>query len=391
MLAIAVLAAAMAAVAAALLARSASRRPDQGSVHFLGGAKPAFERFIARRDPYYGAFLRRHMRRMVVYSPHFDSRTRWYPNAWVYDDAYAIYPSSAIAHRHPEWILRDRANRPLFIPYGCARNTCPQYAGDISNPQFRRHWIAEAGARLRHGYRGLFIDDVNLNVDRRVSDASGRDVAPLDRATGQPMTYDAWRAYMTQFMEQVRQALPGTEIVHNVIWWAGQAAGSGDPYIRREIQAANTVNLERGINDPGLTGGSGPFSLSRMLSYIDTVHALGRGIVLDGVVADPQGAEYSLAGYLLISDGNDYVSAGGMTPDHWWRGFDLNLGPALGPRQRQADGTLRRQFAGGVAIVSEPGGPSRTVRLSHPMRRIDGAVTSSLTLAPATGAVLLKG
>ena len=83
-LALSLLAAAMAAVAAALLEPRARRPPDQGAVHFLGGAKPAFERFIAHRDPRYGAFLRRHMRRMVAFSPHFDSRTRWYPNAWVY-------------------------------------------------------------------------------------------------------------------------------------------------------------------------------------------------------------------------------------------------------------------------------------------------------------------
>jgi hypothetical protein len=389
-LALSLLAAAMAAVAAALLEPRARRPPDQGAVHFLGGAKPAFERFIAHRDPRYGAFLRRHMRRMVAFSPHFDSRTRWYPNAWVYHDAYAIYPGSATAARHADWILRDGAGRPLFIPYECGHGSCPQYAGDISNPQFRRQWIAEASAKVRRGYRGLFIDDVNLNVDRRVSDGSGGDVAPIDRSTGQPMTYDAWRAYMAQFMEEVRKALPRTEIVHNVIWWADQAAGSADPYIRREIQAANVINLERGINDPGLTGGSGPFSLSKMFSYVDAVHALGRGVVLDGFATEPQGIEYALAGYLLISLGNDYVSAEGMTPEHWWPGFDVNLGRALGPRKRQPDGTLRREFARGVSILNEPGAPPRSVQLAHPMKRIDGTLTSSLTLGPASGAVLLN-
>jgi hypothetical protein len=128
-----------------------------------------------------------------------------------------------------------------------------------------------------------------------------------------------------------------------------------------------------------------------MLSYIDGVHALGRGVVLDGRAADVRGAEYSLAGYLLISAGDDYVSSGGMTPEHWWPGFDLNLGRALGPRVQQPDGTLQREFTGGLAIVNEPGGPARTVRLRRPLRRVDGAPTSSLTLGPATGVVLLDG
>ena len=49
--------------------------------------------------------------------------------------------------------------------------SCPQYAGDVSNAAFRRHWIAEAAAELHHGYRGFWIDDVNL--DLRISHGSG--------------------------------------------------------------------------------------------------------------------------------------------------------------------------------------------------------------------------
>ena len=77
-----------------VLSRGSERHHDQGAVHFLGGASPAFEPFIASRNPAYGAFLRRHMWRMVVYSPHFDDKTRWYPNGLVYEDAYAIYSAA---------------------------------------------------------------------------------------------------------------------------------------------------------------------------------------------------------------------------------------------------------------------------------------------------------
>src|SRR5262249_2792546 len=149
----------------------------------------------------------------------------------------------------------------------CSGGSCPQYAADISSPAFRRHWIADAQAELRHGYRGLFIDDVNMEF--RVANGQEQQVAPLDPATHQLMTYDAWRAYMAHLMEQIRAALPHTEIVHNAVWFADSPTRMADLSIRREISAADYVNLERGVNDAGLTGGSGPDSLASFLAFID--------------------------------------------------------------------------------------------------------------------------
>jgi hypothetical protein len=232
------------------------------------------------------------------------------------------------------------------------RHLHPEYR-DISNPAFRRHWIAEAKAELRHGYRGRYVDDVNMAF--RVGNGQEEQVAPIDHATHQPMTYGAWRSYMARFMEQIRAALPHKEIVHNAIWFADSPTLAADPYIRREIKAANNIYLERGVNGSGLTGGSGRYSLSRFLAYIDVVHALGKGVTLGGDPTDRQGSEYSLASYFLISTGKDAVSAAGMTPVHWWSSFEVNLGKALGPR-RKWSGVLRRDFTGGMSLVNEPEG-----------------------------------
>jgi hypothetical protein len=386
LLATLILAAALAGAVVALTVRSA-RPVDQGVVHFLGGTNSSFDRYTSGQDPGYGAFLRGHFWRMVVYSSYFDDKTRWYPNGWVYKDAYAIYPGSALAREHPEWILHDGAGRALFIPFACSRGTCPQYAADISNARFRRDWIASASAALAHGYRGLFIDDVNM--DFRVGDGNGNPVAPVDPATGKSMTYVAWRRYMAQFMEQVRAALPHVEIVHNVIWPADSPIRTADPYIGREIRAADYINLERGVNDTGLRGGTGPFSLRSMFAYIDAVHGLGRGVSLDGDAAEAAGIEYSLASYFLISNGNDLVSAHGMTPVHWWQGFDVNLGEAAGPRT-QWKGLLRRDFSNGMSLVAEPESGTHSVRLPSAMRSLDGRVVTSLTLGPASGVVLRR-
>ena len=377
----------LALVLALLLAGGAERRPDQGAVHFLGGSTPAFDRYTRSRDPVYGEFLRRHFWRLVVYSPYFDNKTSWYPRAWVYRDAYAIYPGSALAAGHPQWILKDAAGRPLYIPFQCAQGSCPQYAADIANPAYRRAWIQVVSAQVAHGYRGLFVDDVNMEM--RVSDGSGTLVAPIDDATGKPMTPEAWRGYMAVFMQEVRAALPHAEVAHNVEWLARTPQRVSDPQIAAEIRAADYVNLERGVNDAGIRGGSGPYSLSSLLAYVDSVHALGRGVVLDGSAGEAAGIEYSLAAYLLISTGNDLVSAKGMTPDHWFDGFALDLGKALGPR-RAWMGLLRRDFASGIALVAAPESGAHTVALSTPMRTLSGQTVSSVTLGPASGVVLLR-
>jgi hypothetical protein len=212
-------------------------------------------------------------------------------------------------------------------------------------------------------------------------------VAPIDRTTGQPMTYDAWRGYMARFMEQIRAALPHTEIAHNAIWFAAPPARVRDPYVRREIRAANYVSLERGVNDSGLTGGGGRFSVKAFLAYIDAVHSLGRGVVLDGETTDLRDAEYELAAYFLISGGHDLVSAHGMTPLHWWSGFDVNLGEARGAR-RLWHGLLRRDYSGGMALLNEPGASTQTVALPRAMRDLDNKSVSSVTLAAGSGVVL---
>jgi putative glycosyl hydrolase-like family 15 (GHL15) protein len=374
-------------VALALAGPNSQRRRDQGRVHFLRIASSEFDSFTRRRSPKYGAFLRRHMWRMVAYSPYFDNKTRWYPNAWVYDDAYAIGRGSGLAARHPDWILRDRAGNPLFIPYGCANGTCPQYAADISNAAFRRAWIAEARAKLSHGYRGLFIDDVNMEL--RVADGREHQVAPIDRSTGLPMTYDAWRDYMARFMEEIRAALRHTEIAQNAIWFAAPLARTADPYVRRQIKSADYVALERGVNDAGLTGGGGDFSVKAFLAYIDAVHSLHRGISLEGEVSGRPAAEYELAAYLLISEGHDLISIPDMTPLHWWTGLDVDLGHAAGARHRW-HGLLRRDFNRGMALLNEPGAPAQTVRLPRAMRNLDGKPVTTLTIPAASGAVLRR-
>lgn len=356
-----------------------------GTVHFLRSADSSFDQFTSNPTETTQEWLRGHMWRMITWSPYFDQKTSWYPNAWVYDDSYAIYRGSALASAHPEWILKDAAGRPLYIPSGCSGSSCPQYAGDIGNPAFRAAWIAELKEQVAQGYRGVFIDDVNMEM--QVSNGNEEIVAPIDPSTGKPMTSEAWRGYMAHFMQEVRAQLPDIEIAHNAIWYADEHAGTSNANIRTEIESANYIFLERGANDAGLTGGEGQWSLKALLSYVDQVHALGRDVVIDGTSSEPQGLTYNLASYFLISNGNDAVSGDGQTPENWWSGWNVNLGEASGPRYSWGH-LLRRDFAGGMVLVNQPGEPTETVSLPAPMQNAEGVTVTSVTLAPGTGAVL---
>jgi hypothetical protein len=354
----------------AFAAPAAAAPSSAGNVRFAKAAGAAFNSPSRAQR----AFMRAHYWRVRAFSPYFDSRLSWEPNAWVYQDAYAIYPSTALASEHPDWILHDVWGRPLWIDYRCSNGACTQYAADIGNPAFRAWWIASAKAKLRAGYKGIFIDDVNMA--ERVSDGAGVETMPTDPRTGLPVTEADWQRYMAEFMVQVRAALPHDEIVHNALWPMGDAS----PALRAELAAADYIELERGFNDTGIVGGSGRFGFDTLLRFIDRRHRAGQGVVLDGLARTPSARLYGLATYFLVSSGRDALAneAAGA-PNDWWHGYDVKLGRPLG-RRYERGGVWRRDFARGTVLVNEPGSPTATVRVGR----------RSVTLRPSSGAVLVR-
>jgi Hypothetical glycosyl hydrolase family 15 len=376
---------------AAYAAPSLAASTSAGSVRFVKRTSSEFNVFTESPSLAQQQWMQTHFWRMEVFSPYFDSRTSWYPNGWVYRDLYSIYNPSSLAQEHPEWIAKDAAGNRLYIPWGCSNGSCPQYAANIASASYRKWWIEGAKSWLAKGYKGLWVDDVNM--DPRVGNSSGAEVMPMDPATGKTMTTEAWRAYIAQFTEEIRSALPNAEIVHNSIWYAGGYAANGtpirdqNPNVQREIKSADYINIERGVGDSGLTGGSGPWSLNSLLGFIDRVHADGKGVILDGFAADSVGREYSLASYFLISSGQDAVGQMSATPSAWWSGYETQLGAPQGNRYSW-NGLLRRDFEGGTVLVNPPGAHTITVTLPHSYKNTSGTVVSSVTLGPASGAVL---
>jgi hypothetical protein len=360
-----------------------------GHILYLEKTSPNTDKYTNNPTAATQQWMRDHWDRAYVFSPYWDGKLSWFPNSWVYKDSYAIYTSSALATQHPDWILKDGSGNKLYIPFGCGGGTCPQYAADIGSPAWRQNYIDIAKGLIDQGYKGIFVDDVNM--DFRVGNGSGTSVTPIDPRTGVAMTQADWRRYFAEFMEQLRTAIPNAEIIHNAIWYAGGGNhDASDPYIAREIKAADFIDLERGINDSGLTGGTGTFSLGTFFNYVNIVHSYGANVIYQSYAIDLPAMEYNLAGYLLTNSGKDYVTTqGSEAPNNWWPAYDLDLGNAAGNRYIW-NGVWRRDFDNGFVLLNEPGSTTKTLSLGSSFINTSGQSVSSITLGATQGAVFHK-
>lgn len=338
---------------------------------------------IYTSDPAYRSFIQSNIQAIASFQPYWDDKLPWFPNTWVYIDAYAIYndtAGNALIAANPTWVCRDGSSNPLYIPFNCAAGSCPQYAGNIADAGFRAYMVSRIGTYLSPGYVGIWFDDVNFAVDR-VGNGSGTPVPPIDPATGLDMTDSAWQSYFATFVQQVRTAYPGISILHNPIWYLASS-----PQITQEISAANIINLERGFGDSGLTNGTGQFSVYAFMNYADYVHSLGRPVVVENYFLTD--LLYGTAGYFLINNGSDFLAFQDMVPPTWPTAlFAMNLGDALGARYLW-NGLWRRDFSGGMVLLNEPGNSTTTVTLPATFYDQDGIAYASVTLAAKEGIVL---
>lgn len=367
----------------------------EGKLNVLVHAKAAFDPWTSSTNPSTWAFMRAKYDAMVVYSPYFDAKLANYDgDAFGYIDLYAIRadrPEDTTAADHPDWILRTASGDPVYIPFACGGTAgCPQYAGDLGNPAFRNAFVARVGALVSKGYPGVMIDDVNLI--RRFSDIRGVDAAPMNPRTGAPMTLSEWRLDVVTLLDRVRAEFPAARIMHNSIWFA-DTPNLDNHNVDRQIRAADVLMLERGATDLGLTGGTGSYSYSKFIQFIDRVHALGTDVLLlDETAVTEREQIFNLATGLLVSNGNDYISTedySRMAPPALWSGFDTNLGDAVGNRVN-ANGIWRRDFVDGIVVVNEPSNGVRTVQLGGQFRTAGGAVVTQVVLNAREAVILTR-
>ncbi len=361
--------------------------PSEGDVHIVKRmGDPTFDSVVTKPSPSTVTWLNDHFYRMEVFTTFFDDKTSFYPNGWVYSDSQVIYPGSSTAKNHPDWVLQDSGGHSVYLDWNCSGGTCPQYAADVTSAAFRSDWIATLKASLAKGYRGAWIDDVNLAL--RFSDGT-KSVTAYSPATKAVVTEDSWSAAVASFMAEIAAALPSYELLHNSIWYA-RPTRTADTYVKQEMKAASVINLEGGFaSDGGLTGGTGEWSVYAKMAFVDVVHSAGKWAVIDDFPSNDGERQYALACYLLVSNGSDGLGDAAMAPSTWWKGYDVHLGAAVSGRTRSATGVFRRQFQNGLVLMLEPGAASTTVTLPGPYTTIDGAEVTEVKLSAKQGAVLI--
>jgi hypothetical protein len=359
-------------------------RTSPGLVRFAVRTDPNWDRFTQAPSPDMKQWFLSKAWRMMVYSPYWDQRISWYPNAWVHVDLCSIPVDSKLVQRHPKWILKDAAGNSLYIPNGCQGGSCPEYAANIADRSYHAYWIAKAKHDQQLGYKGLWVDDVNL--DYHVTDGNEKQVAAINPRTRREISDLDWKRDVAEFCEQIRRAFPTMEIVHNVSWFSGGKARDLDKFAYRELASADYINLERGFVNKELHGVNGEASLNALLSFIDQIHRIGCGVVLDNLGGH---TEYALASFLLISSGVDAIGDHGLKPDRWWPGLDVDLGNPVGPRESW-QGLLRRKFARGVVLVNPPSSSPIHIKTAGKFRRANAvAAETALTIQPADGLILV--
>ena len=224
-------------------------------------------------------------------------------------------------------------------------------------------------------YAGPFVDDVNWSVGFR----DGTQLKTLE-----PEKHE-----LADLVEACRAGQPGAVVEINSqyhdIWPLMKAH---DPDVERALRDVNLVTKEFGVGPTaGINTGK---DYGEFIEYVDALHAKGIHVTLGGDYHNNNvpTMEYNLATYFLVNDGGDYVSGTRQVPGNFWAGFEVDLGEALGPRERSGNGLWSRRFVGGLVYTLEPGAPTETIALPTPMTTVSGQTVTSITLAPSQGAVL---
>jgi hypothetical protein len=367
----------------------------EGKARLYQGAYPGLDRYIHSR--HCGRFLDRYVR-MRLFTDFSDRCVDGgYRGGLVNVNAQAIGVDEVRIRRGDSraermrkraldrMVLRDKAGRRLYVPFDCDRGRCPQYAADVADPRWRAHLKRGVRQAMRHRYRGVFLDDVNWQVN--VSDGRERPVAVMDPAR--------WKRAMARLVRGVGSAAgPRREVMVNSVWWRPESS-LDDPEVQRGLQGATDYYIERGTEDTRRGQ-----SYEGLLATVDRLHAMGLGVTFENYAALARpAAEFELATYLLYSGGRDafgatYASCPRTTRSPrrcrtpFWRGYRTDLGRALGPRTLRPDGLLERRFERGMTLVNSPGAPVRGGALDGLFTDLDGNPRVYSLLGGGQGLVL---
>jgi hypothetical protein len=99
----------------AAFAACVTNTSNPGCVHFLMRPDPNFSQYIQSPTAAQEAWFRAHFWEWMEFSPSFNHKLSWFPNALVYVNLWGIVTTDPLVHEHPEWILKDAHGNWMFI------------------------------------------------------------------------------------------------------------------------------------------------------------------------------------------------------------------------------------------------------------------------------------
>jgi hypothetical protein len=306
----------------------------------------------------------------------------------MYQNASSASTSAAADGRYPTgisytraaangWLLRNRAGSPFtFEGYSWL------YATDIGAAAYQRAWVASVLSRMGNDpWDGVFIDDVNPTISYHYC-VSCVAKYPSDAQYGKAMG---------RFVHAVgpRIQAAGKLAVANIGSWSGYTSVA-DPWLR-SLSGAMDENFLKWGTQAGV-GYADQATWAMQLHELQLSEAEGKLFI--GISHsdrhDQRAAVYGYATELLAGDGEAVFSMqSNYSGETWFPEYGYTLGAPIGAQRTTAGGVHERPFARGLVLVN-PTGSRLRVKLSGRYRGSGFKVTRMVTMAPQTGAVLVR-
>jgi hypothetical protein len=252
-------------------------------------------------------------------------------------------------HPHEDWFLHNGAGDRLYTVISTDNIWYHMNPGNAEWRSYaQQHIVADLSGPTALGYDGIFLDNVELSIEK-VSQQLGNSDGTVREYADNAAYREAWVDYLAALSDGVR---PDAQLWGDLISDPGDGASVAD-YL---------ISLDGAMLPAFATGyhGLDTAAWESMMSTADEIIQSGKSLVAvsRGTQDDIATEEFSLASYLTVSAGGQtffrYVSnqSGAEYTEFWtYPNYGVQLGAPLGPRYRTGV-TWRRDFQCGYVSVN---------------------------------------
>ncbi len=237
-----------------------------------------------------------------------------------------------ISQTHPDWFLLDSNGQRLADDDG-------DYYMDPGHPGWRAFWLERARQlQTDYGWKGVFLDNVDASLAKHSQLQNYPDEAGYQAAVAGFLDYVSVNYFQPE----------GRPLYANIIGVRDEAVWF------RYLDFLDGVFVEDFA--VSWTDYYGWAVWEAQLIRVERAAALGKPVILvgQGPVADAQRQTFTLASYLLISNGQmlfRYTLNDHYDEPWWYDNYATTLGDPLGPRYA-VSGVWYRDFTGGQVMVN---------------------------------------